>query len=157
MKQQRLHLIATTELDVLPTLSSSLPCESFDYPAAEALPFESHGEEPRIVATLTTIRAPCGRFLRRVARFFGAGKGMPNIKQLGLYAILSYGFVSNASYAICTGIAWYLASKKTGARIAHAITAVNVYFSQDDGSMCSHVACKLVSSRCCNDTKWTLR
>lgn len=51
---------------------------------------------------------------RRVARFFGAGKEKPNIKQLGLYAVLSYGFVSNASYATCVGLAWFAASKKTG-------------------------------------------
>lgn len=49
-----------------------------------------------------------------MARFFGAGKEMPNIKELGLYAILSYGFVSNASYAICIGLAWFASSKKTG-------------------------------------------
>lgn len=55
------------------------------------------------------------RALRRVARFFGAGKEVPNIKELGLYAILSYGFVSNASYATCVGLAWFAASKKTGA------------------------------------------
>lgn len=54
------------------------------------------------------------RGLRRVARFFGAGKKMPNIKELGLYALLSYGFVSNASYAICVGLAWFASSKKTG-------------------------------------------
>ena len=51
-----------------------------------------------------------------MARFFGAGKKMPNIKELGLYAILSYGFVSNASYAICVGLAWFASSKKTGTR-----------------------------------------
>lgn len=50
-----------------------------------------------------------------MARFFGAGKKVPNIKELGLYAILSYGFVSNASYATCVGLAWFAASKKTGA------------------------------------------
>lgn len=54
------------------------------------------------------------RAFRRVARFFGAGKKMPNIKELGVYAILSYGFVSNASYAICIGLAWFASSKKTG-------------------------------------------
>ncbi|CAN0081030.1 unnamed protein product [Ectocarpus sp. 6 AP-2014] len=54
------------------------------------------------------------RGFRRVARFFGAGKKMPNIKELGLYALLSYGFVSNASYAICVGLAWFASSKKTG-------------------------------------------
>ncbi|CAM9656764.1 unnamed protein product [Scytosiphon promiscuus] len=39
---------------------------------------------------------------------------MPSMKELGLYAILSYGFVSNASYAICVGLAWFTSSKKTG-------------------------------------------
>ncbi|CAM9431080.1 unnamed protein product [Ectocarpus sp. 8 AP-2014] len=57
---------------------------------------------------------PIKRGFRRVARFFGAGKKMPNIKELGLYALLSYGFVSNASYAICVGLAWFASSKKTG-------------------------------------------
>ena len=55
-----------------------------------------------------------GRAFRRVARFFGAGKEKPNLKQLGLYAALSYGFVSNASYSICVGLAWFASSKKTG-------------------------------------------
>lgn len=55
------------------------------------------------------------RAFRRVGRFFGAGKELPSIKELGLYAILSYGFVSNASYSICVGLAWFAASKKTGA------------------------------------------
>lgn len=59
-------------------------------------------------------RAVGGRVFRRVARFFGAGKEKPNLKQLGLYAVLSYGFVSNASYAICVGLAWFASSKKTG-------------------------------------------
>ncbi|CAM9595977.1 unnamed protein product [Sphacelaria rigidula] len=54
------------------------------------------------------------RVLKAVARFFGAGKEKPNLKQLGLYAVLSYGFVSNASYAICTCIAWFISSKKSG-------------------------------------------
>ncbi|CAM9600766.1 unnamed protein product [Hapterophycus canaliculatus] len=36
------------------------------------------------------------------------------MKELGLYAILSYGFVSNASYAICVCLAWFTSSKKTG-------------------------------------------
>ncbi|CAN0066700.1 unnamed protein product [Pylaiella littoralis] len=58
--------------------------------------------------------APLKRAFRRVGRFFGAGKELPNIKELGLYAILSYGFVSNASYSICVGLAWFAASKKTG-------------------------------------------
>lgn len=54
------------------------------------------------------------RVWKAVARFFGAGKEKPNLKQLGLYAVLSYGFVSNASYAVCTGVAWFISSKKSG-------------------------------------------
>lgn len=47
-------------------------------------------------------------------QYFGGGKKMPSMKELGLNAILSYGFVSNASYTISVGIAWFATSKKTG-------------------------------------------
>lgn len=57
----------------------------------------------------------CDRLFRPVARFFGAGKEKPNLKALGLYAVLSYGFVSNFSYSVCVALAWFAASKKTGA------------------------------------------
>lgn len=56
----------------------------------------------------------CYRVKLSVARFFGAGKEKPNLKQLGLYAALSYGFVSNASYSVCTGVSWFISSKKSG-------------------------------------------
>jgi hypothetical protein len=36
------------------------------------------------------------------------------LAKLGLAAVLSYGWVSNVSYAICISIAWYAFSKKTG-------------------------------------------
>lgn len=54
-----------------------------------------------------------GRFWGKIG-IFGAGKKMPNIKQLGLYALLSYGFVSNISYVTCVSMAWFTTSKKTG-------------------------------------------
>ncbi|CAM9693456.1 unnamed protein product [Choristocarpus tenellus] len=55
-----------------------------------------------------------GKVLRSVKTFLGAGKEKPNFKELGIYALLSYGFVSNASYSILTGIAWYISSAKSG-------------------------------------------
>ena len=42
---------------------------------------------------------------------------MPNLKQLGLYAVLSYGFVSNVSYGVCVSLAWFTTCKKTGTGI----------------------------------------
>jgi hypothetical protein len=36
------------------------------------------------------------------------------LAKMGLAAVLSYGWVSNVSYAICVSIAWYGFSKKTG-------------------------------------------
>jgi hypothetical protein len=36
------------------------------------------------------------------------------LAKMGLAAVLSYGWVSNVSYAICISIAWYGFSKKTG-------------------------------------------
>ncbi|CAM9774117.1 unnamed protein product [Ascophyllum nodosum] len=60
-------------------------------------------------------RSPRRRFWGKTgARFFGAGTKMPNLKQLGLYAVLSYGFVSNVSYGVCVSLAWFTTCKKTG-------------------------------------------
>eukprot|EP00903_Cladosiphon_okamuranus_P015733 g14521.t1 len=59
-------------------------------------------------------RGPLKRAFGRVARLFGFGMKLPSIKELGLYAFLSYGFVSNTSYAICVCLAWFASSKKTG-------------------------------------------
>jgi hypothetical protein len=48
--------------------------------------------------TVSTSNSPLGK----VKKFFsGDGENRKKISQLGLYALLSYGFVSNASYAIC--------------------------------------------------------
>lgn len=63
-----------------------------------------------------------------MARFFGAGKEKPNLKQLGLYALLSYGFVSNASYSICVAIAWFASSKKSG---VEACSCAGSFFSEE--------------------------
>ncbi|CAM9901802.1 unnamed protein product [Discosporangium mesarthrocarpum] len=54
------------------------------------------------------------RAMKAVSRFFSGGKDKPDLKALGLYALLSYGFVSNVSYAVLTGIAWFASSKKSG-------------------------------------------
>eukprot|EP00611_Tribonema_gayanum_P000617 TRINITY_DN10449_c0_g1_i1.p1 TRINITY_DN10449_c0_g1~~TRINITY_DN10449_c0_g1_i1.p1 ORF type:complete len:258 (+),score=63.44 TRINITY_DN10449_c0_g1_i1:165-938(+) len=56
-------------------------------------------------------RGPVGK----VKVFFsGDGKNRQKLAKMGLYAVLSYGFVSNASYAICLSVSWYLASKRSG-------------------------------------------
>eukprot|EP00752_Nemacystus_decipiens_P008404 g7514.t1 len=89
--------------------------------AAAAAPGGSEDEQPKSTDSTAIVAVekddsggPLKRAFRRVARFFGAGQKMPNIKELGLYAILSYGFVSNTSYSICVGLAWFASSKKSG-------------------------------------------
>lgn len=66
----------------------------------------------------------CLSILKRMARVFGMGKEMPNLKELGMYAILSYGFVSNISYVSCFGVAWFLSSKRSGEQ---AMRQIKVY------------------------------
>ena len=36
------------------------------------------------------------------------------LAKMGLAALLSYGWVSNMSYAVCTGLAWFTFAKQTG-------------------------------------------
>eukprot|EP00953_Heterococcus_sp_UTEX-ZZ885_P021830 12148-Heterococcus_DN1.PRE.2 len=60
---------------------------------------------------VSTSSSPLGK----VKKFFsGDGENRQKLGKLGLYALLSYGFVSNASYAICLCVSWYLASKRSG-------------------------------------------
>lgn len=71
-----------------------------------------------------------------MARFFGAGKEKPNLKQLGLYAVLSYGFVSNASYSICVGLAWFASSKKTGVLSTNRSPCPSPFWVMGAGGCC---------------------
>eukprot|EP00612_Vaucheria_litorea_P007085 CAMPEP_0171479654 /NCGR_PEP_ID=MMETSP0946-20130122/5567_1 /TAXON_ID=109269 /ORGANISM="Vaucheria litorea, Strain CCMP2940" /LENGTH=140 /DNA_ID=CAMNT_0012010653 /DNA_START=32 /DNA_END=451 /DNA_ORIENTATION=- len=51
----------------------------------------------------------------KVKRFFSNGKfSRKNLGKLGLYAVLSYGFVSNLATSICVSVAWFLSCKRSG-------------------------------------------